>query len=376
MPRETIDQTDGRTSAATPRPHDGGDNSFDLLRLLAATGVLVSHSYSLWNHIPDPLQKFLWGRYTLGDFCVYVFFIISGYLVTQSWVSDPHPSRYLVRRAVRILPALHVNLLLSVFVLGPVFTAATLSDYFSARETWDYLQGILVFPLKGGLPRMFETSVYPMLVNAPLWSLRIETLCYVLVPLLALFGLLGGRWRTTLVAVALAVLVEAQNMQWQPGLQVAVLWMEPTSMVGCTAYFFAGSALYFWRDRISWSGRAVALFFVIMALAATFAPSPPARMVPDPFLHALLPYCTLYFARLPTRRFLPAAKFGDLSYGIYIYAWPMQQIVATLAAGRLSLPAYIGLSMAATLVSALLSWHLVEKWALRLKPGRRQSLAH
>ena len=121
--------------------------AFDGIRLISAFLVLFSHCYVLTGQgAEEPLLRFTHGGVGFGEVAVYIFFAISGYLVTQSWFRDPSIKRFLVRRLLRILPALIFVIVASALIVGALMTALSLSDYFSRYDTWSYLSKILLYP--------------------------------------------------------------------------------------------------------------------------------------------------------------------------------------------------------------------------------------
>lgn len=325
-------------------------NSLDLLRLVAAWLVLYSHQYALMG-VPEP--SFL-GLNTFGGAGVAIFFFLSGSLVWGSWRRDPHWGRYLARRALRIFPALWVVVLLSVLVLGPVLTTWSLADYWQGRDTARYAANLLLF-IKYNLPGVFETNALRA-VNGSLWTLPAEFLSYLLV------GVWGvARWRGWDLRVALGVLlmVLASYVVWfvggrvKPAMEVVVL--------------FAWGAVYGeyrWMrqqgQRWGWPALGfLVLAFVLFAGTTDRGPERAALMlIAAAVVHAAM---QVAWGDVLTRR------LGDVSYGVYIYAFPVQQTWVYLQP-ELSFAAHLGLSTMTTMALAWLSWHGVEKVALRWKP--------
>ena len=152
------------------------DNHLDLLRLIAASLVFYSHSFALLGR---PSPRFL-AWIDLGALGVYIFFIVSGYLIAASWEQDPSLPRFFARRALRIFPGLWVCVLLTLFLLGPLLTTRGLPAYFTDWRTWRYL-GNLGLYTSYYLPGVFETVRYPNAVNGSIWTLPIEFLMYLVV---------------------------------------------------------------------------------------------------------------------------------------------------------------------------------------------------
>jgi peptidoglycan/LPS O-acetylase OafA/YrhL len=325
------------------------DNNFDLLRLFAAWSVLVSHSFALVGR-EEPLHQF---GTTLGNVGVLVFFAVSGLLIRRSWEYDPNPRDFWTKRALRLIPALATVAVLTAFVLGPVVTSRSMGSYWSSPETWFYpVRVTLLYTFGAPLPGVFEDNIHPG-VNGPLWSLPIEVFAYLLLFLLGISGLLARRAVVTTVAVL--------SLAW------AAVWVPLTSdPVGATyvvAAFAVGAAAYTWRDRLvlTWP---VALALLPVCVVTGLGPTS-LRVVTWTLAAVYLCYWFAY-ALPPVGRLL--TRFGDASYGVYIWAFPVQQTIVQLA-GPDTGPGFVTL-VATPIVwlLAITSWRLVERPALRHKP--------
>ncbi|KRF07648.1 hypothetical protein ASG88_02135 [Nocardioides sp. Soil777] len=329
------------------------DNNFDLLRLLAAWAVLVSHSYALVGR-DQPLHQF---DTTLGNLGVLVFFAVSGLLIRRSWEYDPSPRDFWAKRALRLMPALVVTALLTAFVLGPLVTARSLGGYFSSPETWLYpVKLILMVPFGAQLPGVFDDTVYAGAVNGSLWSLPVEVFAYLMVFVLGTAGLLASRWVVTLVA--------ATSLVW------AAWWVTTMSDAVGSAYvlaaFAVGAAAYTHRDRIVLS-TPIALGTLLLCAVTALGPDP-LRVVVWTVAAVYLSYWFAYalprFARGMTR-------YGDASYGVYIWAFPIQQTIVHLVGNDTDPWLVTGLATPVVWLMAIASWRYVERPALRHKPRRR-----
>lgn len=341
------------TGAAPARDpaRDHRANSFDLIRLLAATWVLVAHSVPLRGH---PEASFL-GYDNVSKIAVYVFFAISGYLITQSWVADPSPFRFSVRRALRVFPGLICVVVLSVFVLGPVVTTLPLGKYFATRGTWGYLRNIAL-SVRYQLPGVFTNNVGETSVNGSLWTLPLEVMMY------------GG----VLVLGRLRLLTWWSALTVACGLGAGALLLGPThpryGLCDLGVYFWVGAALYLARDRFPLRWPVAAALVVVAALCAY-----------RPIFHVMAWVAIPYLVLLVSLTRLPGAgltrKFGDFSYGIYIYAFPVQQAVVWRNGAELSSGRNLIRVLFFTFMLAAASWHWIESPALRLKPRRAKEPA-
>lgn len=348
-------------------------SNFDLLRLGAASAVVLGHAVLVtagpawWAaHPSSPFHQ-------IADDAVAAFFVISGILVTQSWRRDPHLGRYLRRRALRLMPALLVTVAITCLVVGPLLSRLTPSSYFSSSGTWAYLLNGTVFFQPFQLPGVFAHIPEWSQVNGSLWTLRYESLCYLIVPLLIVamamlrsraivLVLLGASALMATVALTtdtdyLIAGVAPLNIAGLPG---AAGWtMAPLCML--MSYFLAGMCIQLWLPRIRFDGRlaalAVAVFIVCSQTHVLF-----------PVCVAALAYALAYvgLAARPLGR-APVA-LGDASYGMYVWGFVVEQ--AVVAAIGATVPAIVVflIAMPVTWGIGLLSWRLIERPALRFKP--------
>jgi len=336
-------------------------NNFDFIRFVAATLVLVSHSWPLSGR-PNEFFAQWSGVDTGGGLAVCIFFVISGFLITGSFQNARSLGAYALARVLRILPGLAFAVLFTILVIGPLNTTLPLSDYWRHPLTAAYLQNILVFQSSPVLPGVFETVPSAQMVNGSLWTLPVEVFMYALVIVLGLARVLTVRWLIVLVAVLFLLRLNLTvHWGWRWEKQGAVLLgsIPLYSTLRLAFFFFMGSLLYVARDKVPVRGD-LALLALAVVVACRHTPAG------ETVFFLLLPYLIYYvaFARIPLLGVF--SKHGDVSYGIYIFAFPVQQTVMAHAPG-LSLPAFMGVSFAATLAMAILSWKLVEQPALRLK---------
>ncbi|HSW19645.1 MAG TPA: acyltransferase, partial [Ramlibacter sp.] len=262
----------------------------------------------------------------------------------------------------RILPALLAAITLTVFVLGPAFTGAPLAQYFSSRETWLYLaKGLTLFDgVAYTLPGVFDANPYPQAVNGSLWTLPYEVRMYALLATLwVVLGVLGAR-RERLVRGAIVAAAVAS------GALLLLLHFtsdQPRHFVRLFFMFYSGAALWVLKGRVKLSGRFALFAGVLLAFSTAH------RDLFFVVYALLLPYLLMCAAFLPRgwiRRYNAA---GDYSYGLYVYAFPIQQAAVALVPG-IGPWGLIFASGALTLVSAVASWHLIEQPAMRLRRRR------
>lgn len=328
-------------------------NNFDLLRLLAAGSVIFSHAFLIAEGSlnREPFYVLTAGQCSLGVVGLFVFFTMSGFLVTQSYEATCAPLRYTAKRLLRVYPGYVACLLALALLLGPAVTSLPLADYFGHRQFADFLfWNALMDTDQNGLPGVtFVDNPVGRIVDGPLWTLPCELLMYGLVLLLGIVRLLKLWLMLLLVAAGMACLWfdTAVNLLGSAG------WL--------LGFFAAGMVLHRLRDT--------RIFDAQIALAALVGLVASVSLGQFILLFPLFgSYLIIWLARHPSLPVIPAARFGDFSYGLYIYGWPVEEAVTYFTGGRLGWAELFAVSLPITLAIAALSWHLVEKRALRLKP--------
>ena len=322
-------------------------NNFDALRLLAALAVLYSHQYPVTGTTPPEWMNVP----MIGGAAVMAFFVISGYLVTLSWWAQPHLLAFTAKRVLRIWPALIVVVLLALLVLGPSFTSLPLTDYLHSSATWDYLRNVFL-QIRFNLPGVFADHPIAHTVNGSLWTIPIEVACYVVLAIAGLFGLLKSRkvW-AALCAAYLVWFLSSMTMDLTGSMHH--VWEFP-------AYFAFGSLIAAFHTQFlqhRWACTAVATIVAVAAYALGFKYSA---------LLLFLPSLLIAIGTLSTPVLSRAGRFGDVSYGVYLYAFPIQQSVRALAP-NMDFTTSLATVGILTLMMGWLSWQLVEAPALQLK---------
>lgn len=327
------------------------ENNLDFLRLMGALAVIVGHAFVLVGRLGDVPRVLGVPIHQMG---VCVFFVISGYLITKSWVRRPHLPSYLLARGLRIFPALGVVSLGTVLVLGTVLTSLPVERYLAEPGTWRYMLNVLLRPVFR-LPGVFEDLPYPGSVNGSLWTLPAEFACYLLVPLLMVLPKAARVPATVILALGVA---------WYAleGTAPGIFWGTSALQSATPWVFFLGGmlcALLVPRDAFRLD---LAFVLLVVSLVATALVPGQWRVV----LWITLPYTILSFGLTATPFLRRSSRFGDVSYGLYIFAFPVQQVVIAHL-GVLPLAANVGVVTGVTLVLAFASWHLVEAPAMTLK---------
>lgn len=330
----------------------GRDNNLNLIRMIAASAVLVSHAYpiALGPGASEPLKGVT--GYTLGTLSVFAFFIISGFLIAASYGRSSSRRRFLAARTLRLFPGLIVSLLLVAFVMGPFVTTLPVGQYLTDPATFTFIahNTMLITP-QYTLPGVFTDNPYPT-VEGSIWTLVHEVACYVGIFVLGLMGLLHRRSVMGLIFITYLVVWLAI-----PALDIGI-HHKLEALRRLSLPFALGTAFYVWQDRIVliWP---VAIGLVGLAWLAIDTP------LQAPMTVIALGYALFWLAYVPGGALRRYNHLGDYSYGIYIYAFPVQGLVVW-AFGPMTAVENMIWSFPLTLALSVASWHLVEKPSLGL----------
>ncbi|MDD4256122.1 MAG: acyltransferase, partial [Methanofollis sp.] len=279
-------------------------NNFDFLRLSAALVIIVSHAYALligYGAIPGNSPAVLVGQAALASL-----FVISGYLIPQSWMAQPDVKRFFWKRFLRVFPALVPALVFTFLLIGPVATTLPLADYFMTLFS-PFTLASFDAVWNGSALGLFQSNPVTF-VNASLWTIPVEFVMYILVALLGVAGLLRRKdILLSLIAIDVAIWMAVSG---DPGL----------AKVRFTLYFLIGAYLaVHHRDHRYDPATAAVLAVVLVAASQT------------PYVLFLafvaVPYIVLAVAHLGVPALNRFGNRGDFSYGVYIYAYPIQQMI-------------------------------------------------
>ncbi len=354
--------------------YDRKRNSFDFARFVLASSVIYYHSFALFYGVGkqgDVLVRLTRGQLDSGTFAVMSFFVISGFLVTQSLVNSSSYWSYLSKRALRIFPAFFVSLVLCAFVIGPAVSSLDLKSYFltdQASGPISFVWKNLSFNILGYIWTIhdaFAGNPFPSSINGSMWTLKYEFACYLAIIILSCAYFFKHRALLLHLTAAVAILVIlSYKFQFYPLHLTGSFWWWVLSdnefplFLKFSYYFLAGALVFVYREKIPFNLGIVLLAILGLVAATRF------RLLSYALLF-LLPYLMLAFClRVRWPKF---AKYGDFSYGIYIYAFPVQQTLVYALGGRSSLWTFVAASFTVTLLVAVLSWHFVEKPMLDLK---------
>jgi peptidoglycan/LPS O-acetylase OafA/YrhL len=348
-------------------PAHRGANNLTLIRLTLALAVLFSHCFPLSLGTNDHEWAYVLtrGQLTLGELAVDAFFMISGFLIMQSWDQSDWPMAYLRKRVLRIYPGFLVATAFSILVVGAV-AAPDSGQYLSALRAHAASSIGATLTLNPPVtPPTLLGVPFPNSTNGSLWTIRPEFECYLLV---VLIGSLSLGARAVVTTVLFSSLLGARLAIVAVGRLLADGWAigeQPWNAIRFGLCFLAGAVLYCYRSRVprrrDWFWLSVGGLVLTSALGAGL----------EIWLLIGGAYALFYLAfhaRVVQSWFV--ANGRDWSYGIYLYAWPIQQLVAWRLDGHLTPYRMFGLAVIPTMAAAAVSWTLIERPALRFKRRR------
>lgn len=358
--KDTVNESKAQRTAAR--------NNLDALRLGLAVLVIFSHSYALGlgSEATEPLHRLTRGQMSFGALAVDLFFVLSGYLITASAERSSSIGSYLGKRVRRIYPAFVINALVSVLFFAPLAHAMIRPPVVGdvALQTlrlreFDYTGAFLANPFPGA-------------INGSLWSIQYEFWCYLGVALLAAAGLLRRRtwlFSSFVASVAISLLWQVRGIVLGGKILGRILG-SPQLWARLLPLYLAGVVAYRYRDRIRLRGVGALVALVLLGVACLV---PFGWTLVFPFAGT---YLALYLAFAPWLRLEHAGRFGDFSYGTYLYAFPIAQLIMSRVGHRLAPWKLFALATPLTIAAAMLSWFLVERHFLaRAKASEREQRA-
>lgn len=340
---------------------------FAWLRLVAAFIVITNHSAGLAMYKGASLVPSSW-QFAPGHLALMVVFAMSGYQISGSWQRDPSWWRFCARRLLRILPPVLALVVITVFVIGSIYTTWSLGDYWADKQTWRYLVGtFLVLLLQHDLPGVFADNPYPYSVNGSIWTLPMELVGYGIVLIVGLLLVLRVPRLVVLLPLTVGVFVLDTLIKADGGDAGSLIISLPTGpLVGYMVPFVLGMALYSFREKIPLRRFPALVLFVAWLLLRTSS-----------FEQFLLPimatYCAVVVAHHWPKQLAGSAPWVMGSYGTYLWGFPVQQMI--VAAGVRDPWILVACGVVAAYVCGVLSWRLVEVPSARLRKYLRKPQA-
>ena len=362
--RPTLNQTIETPALYEPAKAERRKNGFDFLRLLFAFLVILAHApvqlAGKAGRAHEWFVRFTHGQYTLGDMAVDGFFLISGYFITQSWHSSASWKDYLLKRVGRIYPGFLVAALFSTWLLGYWANTQRVGYVSSHHIAWFIIYAAV---LQIYSPVVLQGVAVPS-VNGSSYTIQYEFVCYVLVMLLACCRKLS-KW-VVLSLIAVLILLALPGMPLHPPVALLpyphifplFLLSTPGRYPRFFLYFLTGCLFWLFRDRIRYTGMIFAVS--VAGFVAAILVSSLAFLLAPCFAYII--FFTAFRCPSPLHHI---ARYGDFSYGLYLYAWPVAMALLWVSHNQIGVTPLILFTFIGGMFCAIFSWHLIEKPCLR-----------
>ena len=335
------------------------NNNYDFLRLFAALCITLTHSYNLLSKNNDePLFKLTGSRVDFSFFGLSIFFSISGYLIAKSAINSPSFKNYIWKRFLRIQPVLIVVCIISVFIVGPFFSSLSPKDFFNQISTFTYFRNIMpLFGIQFSLPGVFSNNPAESGINGSLWTLIVEERLYLIVGILFLFKQHGKA--LLLIFIGILNLLYFINTFFY---SEALIKYFRGENVFYAIMFLNATAYYLLNINLKKAANP-SFYFVILASVVLLS----IVVISQKSLKVIfVPLLVLFFAQLKgiTNK---TGRYGDFTYGIYIFSFPVQQILVAKNIVVNNPLILFFLTLLIVVPLAIISWYFLEKKMLLLK---------
>lgn len=324
-------------------------SNIQFLKFIAAILVIFSHSFSISTGLSEnePISLFTNAQLSGGSLAVAFFFFTSGYFITGSMLRVKTAKRFFHSRIIRIFPTLIVVILVTVFILGPICTTLSFSDYFRNTSTYRYLLNCLLLRVHL-LPGVFTQNAYPYSVNGALWTLPVEFLCYTVCFILYKLKLLRKNTVWTTIPAAILYLIVMQYISDKWHIAFAASLLKPTIL------FYMGILCYIHRDYIKLHKVGGLICIILMLILNRLGFLSVGIII-------LLPYIILTLGWGISQHFSKLSNLGNYSYAIYLCGFPIQQTVTYYFGG--TMPPYVNslLSIPLSILCGFLLYHFIEQ---------------
>lgn len=327
------------------------DNNFGIIRIIAALMVMANHMSIISGGSPTIIQG-------VG---VRIFFLLGGYMTTKSLIRDPNTLRFFVKKVFRIVPALTVYVLFTALIIGPIFSSLSLKEYYTSTVTWKYLRNI-IFHVEYFLPGVFENLPYPNAVNGSLWSLPVEMLMCILMPIILCITGLGKNTRSSKIFISfffvgVCIFPVVLNI-FYPNAQIVIYSTDWIQGLQLMPYYMIGS-LFTLSKVQKYLNLQVSTILILICICVS-----PHYPLSELCKMAVLSYFIFSLGFSKPAFFSDKLIGREISYGLYLYGFPIQQIIVSVFQSlgiTLGYSGYFLLSIFLTSIPAYISYKFIEK---------------
>jgi peptidoglycan/LPS O-acetylase OafA/YrhL len=346
---------------------DARRNNLEFIRLSLAILVILSHSFPLGtgSEKTEPILSFTHGQTTGGGIAVDLFFALSGFLIAKSFLNSKSVWSYLRKRVCRIYPGFIIAMLAGALLFAPLGGATSPFRTIFGRVAEFVFSSLRLREF--AYQHAFMTNPAPGAINGSSWTIQYEFWCYIGVACLGLVGVLGKRtFLQVIFLLSIGISFLFVITGWKPGGSfLNPIFGYPPSWARLLPMYLAGVVFYLYRERIPHHGYVAMAGLGVLALAAFF---PCCWRICFPVAGTYVMFWLGYHPRIRLNGF---GRYGDFSYGAYLYAFPIQQLIMRYLQHTVNPMLLFAIALPLTLTAAFLSWHLVEKWFISRSLGVR-----
>lgn len=325
------------------------NNNLNLMKIIAALMVIVSHAFPITGNGEDIVSEWTRGRLNLGSLAVGIFFVTGGYLIAKSSEKKVNAKNYFKARCIRIFPQLMFVTVILALIIGPFLTNMHIADYYKSKTTWKYLLNSVLI-LQHDLPGVFTENIYGTVVNGPLWTLPVEFCCYIACFAAYKLNFLNKKRFAITIPAGLSVIVVS-------GLWLNNFWL---TVIRAVVLFYIGVGGYVYREKIvlscTYGWLSTVLFFALLLLRWDILA-----------MYFVFPYMIFYWAFGSKHKWSNIGQKAECSYGVYLWGWPIAQILCMMAGGRMSWFLNAILTSVLAVMMGILNYALVECRILKRK---------
>lgn len=334
---------------------NGKENNYNIIRFIAALMVIYGHMYVL---LGMQAPRLFCNEINAIGFKILM--IMSGYMITKSYLSDSSLINYMIKRCFRIFPALIFYTVIMTLIIGPFFTTYGVKDYYANSITWAYLKNIFLQPTYM-LTGLFENNIYPYAVNGSLWALPVEFSLYIVTcVVLRLFSKEKNQKIIWIVMAIVVILLQIVHLEFYPSKYFVLFGTDWVSALNIYPYFLIGG-FFSVVNLKKYCNLQLASLMLLVGVSLSFN----KMWIMEFLLMLVMPYFIISLGEAVNPIFSKCFRNIDLSYGMFLWGFPVQQALIYIIYVKnnivLSANKYFVLSTVVTLLFAVVTWYCVEK---------------
>lgn len=331
------------------------ENNYNIIRFVSALMVIYGHMYVLLGQRAPVLFS-----NEINAIGFKILMVLSGYMITTSYLKDSKLKNYAVKRCFRIFPALIFYTLIMVLFIGPIVSVYGVKEYYESPATWEYLKNILLYPVFA-LTGLFENNPYPGAVNGSIWALPVEFSLYIFMYIiLSIFSKDKIRRNAWFIIAITICILQLVHLKYYPNKFFVLAGTDWLSALNIYPYFMIGG-IYSIVNIRKYCNLQLASLAILIASSLSFDSMWKMELI----LMLVLPYFIISLGETKEPIFSKYFKRIDLSYGLFLWGFPIQQLIIKIVLVDrntvLSPNIFFALSLISTLGFAVITWYVIEK---------------